>query len=115
MRLAASRAVIVESSRGWRLDKLKQQHKIDVVVALSMACLAAVRGQAEPAYDLWAAFPDEETDPVVARLFGREPSRAEQAHAEPHHEANKEARDQAYRNELAARIFQLSGGQYWPR
>jgi phage terminase large subunit-like protein len=115
MRLAASRAVIVESSRGWRLDKLKQQHKIDVVVALSMACLAAVRGQAEPAYDLWAAFPDEETDPVVARLFGREPSRAEQAHAEPHHEANKEARDQAYRNELAARIFQLSGGLHWPR
>jgi phage terminase large subunit-like protein len=40
MRLAVSRAVIVESSRGWRLDKLKQQHKIDVVVALSMACLA---------------------------------------------------------------------------
>ena len=41
MRLAVSRAVIVESSRGWRLDKLKQQHKIDVVVALSMACSAA--------------------------------------------------------------------------
>jgi hypothetical protein len=30
-------------------------------------------------------------------------------------EANQEARDQAYRNELAARIFQLSGRQYWPR
>jgi phage terminase large subunit-like protein len=89
MRLAASRAVIVESSRGWRLDKLKQQHKIDVVVALSMACLAAVRGQAEPAYDLWACFPDEETD--------------------------RAARDQQYRNDLAARIYALSGGQYWPR
>ena len=43
MRLAISRAIIVESARGWRLDKLKQQHKIDVVVALSMAALAAVR------------------------------------------------------------------------
>ena len=45
--LAVSRAIIVESSRGWRLDKLKQAHKIDVIVALSMACLAAVRGQAQ--------------------------------------------------------------------
>jgi phage terminase large subunit-like protein len=52
MRLAISRAIIVESSRGWRLDKLKQSHKIDVVVALSMACLAAVRGQSEHDYDL---------------------------------------------------------------
>ena len=34
MRLAISHAIIVESSRGWRLDKLKQQHKIDVIVAL---------------------------------------------------------------------------------
>jgi hypothetical protein len=31
---------IVESARGWRLDKLKQSHKIDVVVALSLAALA---------------------------------------------------------------------------
>ena len=50
--------VVVRSSsraaRGWRLDKLKQQHKIDVVVALSMACLAAVRGQGKPGYDLFA-------------------------------------------------------------
>ena len=54
LRLAVSRAIIVESSRGWRLDKLKQAHKIDVVVALSMACLAAVRGQGKPGYDLFA-------------------------------------------------------------
>jgi hypothetical protein len=51
MRLAASRAVIVESARGWRLDKLKQAHKIDVIVALSMACLAAVQGAGEYTYD----------------------------------------------------------------
>jgi phage terminase large subunit-like protein len=50
MRLAISRAIIHESSRGWRLDKLKQAHKIDLVVALSMAALAAVRGEAEWGY-----------------------------------------------------------------
>jgi phage terminase large subunit-like protein len=50
MRLAANRAIIIESSRGWRLDKMKQSHKIDLIVALSMACLAAVRGQSESTY-----------------------------------------------------------------
>ena len=53
--LQSRRAIIVESSRGWRLDKLKQQHKIDVIVALSMAALAAVRGAGEFTYDLWTA------------------------------------------------------------
>ena len=78
MRLAVSRAIVTESSRGWRLDKLKQSHKIDVIVALSMAALAAVRGQSEPSYDLWACFPDEERDPALAPLF---PSPAAQADA----------------------------------
>jgi hypothetical protein len=59
------------------------------VVALSMACLAAVRGQAEPSYDLWACFPDEESD--------------------------SEARNQQYRNALAAQIFAFSGGRLYPR
>jgi phage terminase large subunit-like protein len=62
LRLAMSRAVMHESSRGWRLDKLKQQHKIDSVVALSMACLAAIRGVGEYAYDTtlnWVSGPDE--------------------------------------------------------
>jgi phage terminase large subunit-like protein len=91
MRLAISRAIIVESARGWRLDKLKQHHHIDIVVALSMAALAAVRGQSEPSYDLWAAFPDEESNP------------------------SSEARNQQFRNELAARIYAYSGGLCWPR
>jgi phage terminase large subunit-like protein len=50
MRLAVSRAIIVESARGWRLDKLRQHYRIDLVVALSMAALAAVRGQSESSY-----------------------------------------------------------------
>ena len=65
MRLAVSRAIIVESSRGWRLDKLKQQHKIDIVVALSMAALAAVRGQGESTYvsDMsWVSGPSDNAD-----------------------------------------------------
>ena len=89
MRLAVSRAIVTESSRGWKIDKLKQSHHIDVIVALSMAALAAVRGQSEPSYDLWSCFPGEESEPA--------------------------ARDQQYRNELAARIYALSGGRYWPR
>jgi Phage Terminase len=42
MRLAVSRAVAIETSRGWRITKEKQSHKIDIVVALAMACHAAV-------------------------------------------------------------------------
>jgi phage terminase large subunit-like protein len=62
MRLAISRAIIVESARGWRLDKLKQQHKIDVVIALSMAALAAVRDGGKSRYDSslrWVCDDDE--------------------------------------------------------
>src|SRR5262249_24420747 len=39
IRLAFSRAVARETSRGWRISKEKQSHKIDVVVALGMAAL----------------------------------------------------------------------------
>jgi phage terminase large subunit-like protein len=42
IRLAVSRAVAIESPRGWRITKEKQSHKIDVVVALAMACHAAI-------------------------------------------------------------------------
>ena len=47
MRLAISRAVAIETPRGWRIGKDQQSHKIDVVVALAMACHAAVQGQNE--------------------------------------------------------------------
>jgi hypothetical protein len=35
IRLAISRAVAIETSRGWRIAKEKQSHKIDVVIALA--------------------------------------------------------------------------------
>ncbi len=42
MRLSVGHAVAVETPRGWRITKEKQNDKIDVVVALAMACWAAV-------------------------------------------------------------------------
>jgi phage terminase large subunit-like protein len=44
MRLAVSRCVAIEGPRGWRIGKDKSAFKIDVVVALAMACHAAVQG-----------------------------------------------------------------------
>ena len=51
IRLAISRAVAIETSRGWRITKDKQAHKIDVVIALAMAAYAAVQGQSETGYN----------------------------------------------------------------
>jgi phage terminase large subunit-like protein len=42
MRLAASRAIAIETARGWRIAKEKQSHKIDVIIALGMAAHAAM-------------------------------------------------------------------------
>jgi phage terminase large subunit-like protein len=50
IRLAVQRSVAIESTRGWRIAKEKTSHKIDVVVALGMAALGAVRwGQRDDA------------------------------------------------------------------
>jgi phage terminase large subunit-like protein len=43
-RLAVSRAIAVEGPRGWHISKQKASHRIDCVIALSMAALAAVQG-----------------------------------------------------------------------
>ena len=51
MRLAISRAVAVETPRGWRISKSNQSHRIDVVVALAIACHAAISAKAEDYYD----------------------------------------------------------------
>jgi phage terminase large subunit-like protein len=49
IRLAMSRAIAIETPRGWRIAKEKQAHKIDVVIALGMAALAAI--QTQSSYD----------------------------------------------------------------
>ena len=43
LRLAIQRSIAVETSRGWRIAKEKASARIDVVVALAQAALAAVR------------------------------------------------------------------------
>jgi hypothetical protein len=48
---------------------------------------------------------------AYADLLGK----ATQWDDEGDYETNQEARDQAYRNQLAQRIFALSGGRCWPR
>src|SRR5262245_42773328 len=48
IRKAFSQSVAIEGSRGWRIAKEKQSHRIDVVVALGMAALAAVRQGVRP-------------------------------------------------------------------
>jgi phage terminase large subunit-like protein len=55
IRLAINRAVAIEASRGWRIAKEKVSHKIDVVVALGMATLSAVK-EGQKGTDPWIAF-----------------------------------------------------------
>jgi phage terminase large subunit-like protein len=58
IRAAVSRAVAIETPRGWRLGKAQQSHKIDVVTALAMAALGAVRGQGVSRYTLDSWLPE---------------------------------------------------------
>ena len=48
MALSVRRAVAIETTRGWRIAKEKASHKIDVVVALGMAAIGAVKGGQRP-------------------------------------------------------------------
>ena len=54
MRLAVSRAIILESIARLAARQAEAAAQDRRVVALSMACLAAVRGQGKPGYDLFA-------------------------------------------------------------
>ena len=95
MRLAISRAVAIETPRGWRIGKDKSTHKIDVVVALAMACHAAIQSQSEPLYD--DQFRGWSNPPAETRE-SREQQAAEYQNAR-----------------LRDRIFQMSGGMCWLR
>jgi hypothetical protein len=52
LRRACAQSIVTESARGWRISKEKQSHKIDALIALAMASIAAVegRGSVGPAY-----------------------------------------------------------------
>jgi phage terminase large subunit-like protein len=82
LRLAISRAVAIETPRGWRIGKDKQAHKIDIVIALAMAAHAAVQGQNEYTYDLWSGCVDwdDADEPINLPLgYTRETYEAEMA------------------------------------
>jgi Phage Terminase len=67
IRLAMSQATAIETARGWRIAKEKQSHKIDVVIALAMSALAAVRSPGESSYDPlgWQDVPDPREQPMT--------------------------------------------------
>jgi hypothetical protein len=52
MRLAMTQTIADESALGWRIAKEKASARIDVIVALAMACHAAVKAQGGPLFDL---------------------------------------------------------------
>jgi phage terminase large subunit-like protein len=68
MRLAVSRAVAIETPRGWRIGKDKQSHKIDVVVALAMAAHSAVSNQSS-ALDRWQRMDVAGLDAALTRYW----------------------------------------------
>jgi phage terminase large subunit-like protein len=47
LRQQALSTVSIETPRGWRIAKEKASKKIDAIVALSMACVAAMAHRAE--------------------------------------------------------------------
>jgi hypothetical protein len=55
IRRAVERAVAVETGRGWRISKISRGDKIDVVIALGMAALAAVQASATTVAAGWAS------------------------------------------------------------
>jgi phage terminase large subunit-like protein len=48
IRLAINQCVALEGSRGWHITKLRQAHRIDIVVALAMAAFGAVPRELDP-------------------------------------------------------------------
>ncbi len=66
LRLAISRAVGIESGRGWRITKEKASHKIDVVVALAQAALGAAKQEGRSKTTIRPLFGFSFASPVAA-------------------------------------------------
>jgi phage terminase large subunit-like protein len=100
IRTAMAQAIAVETPRGLRISKDKQSHKVDAVVALSMAALAAVRSQGESDFDQSWSWVDG--TPIGSNGESYEARQAREA------EANRQWRQQKFNNYL------LSGGRsFW--
>jgi phage terminase large subunit-like protein len=99
LRLAVHRAVALETSRGWRIAKEKQAHKIDVVVALAQAALGAVKSCAgNPALNFLHYLEDEAARSAARRLGTVPPPAAPAAPITP----PVESREQYRNRQLAA-------------
>lgn len=92
IRLAFQRAVAVEGSRGWKIDKSKQSHKIDIVVAMGIACLTAVQEGAR-AWDSSYGWVDGSTPAQTRRNLDDEPRYVEKGwkirEGEPMHQRGR--------------------------
>ena len=104
MRLAISRAVAVETPRGWRVGKQNQSHKIDLVIALAMAAYAAMQSQKEPFFDRSYAWVSGEP------VFGGELT------DEQHAERRRQESEDWYRARLTSYLAQHGAfGAPWGR
>jgi phage terminase large subunit-like protein len=109
LRLAIARAVAVETPRGWRIGKQNQAHKIDLIIALAMACHAAMQGQKEPYFDrTWVWVNGQPITPI-----GSTPQSEEQRKAQ----AKQDAEDwyAARLRSYLARHGAFGGGFPWGR
>jgi hypothetical protein len=100
IRTAVLRAIAVEGNRGWKIDKTKQSHHIDIVIALGMAALCAVRAQGESNYDLSYKWVD-------GTPIGDQPT------VEERKTQNKEEADAYYAARLT-NYLRLHGAFGWP-
>ncbi len=79
LRQQALNTVAIENPRGWRIAKEKASRKIDAIVALAIACVAAIeagRIASFDARDLWAggerqAYLDDEAVWITGPRGGR--------------------------------------------
>jgi hypothetical protein len=79
-RLSISQAIAVETPRGWRIAKEKAKHKIDFVVALGMACHAAIKQKPMAGFGIFefyrmqseAAVAAQAAPPTLQAEHGRE-------------------------------------------
>jgi phage terminase large subunit-like protein len=95
IRLALSRAVAVEGSRGWKISKERQSHKIDVIIALAMAAHAATTNQ-NSALETWSKF--------FTAIGGQPLGPAADAPSSPYFEqARKEYYERLAKDEAAAK------------
>jgi hypothetical protein len=67
LRAQALNTIAIESPRGWRIAKERASRKIDAIVALAMACVAAMDGRSG-AYDGYLEWIKEQAERTQAEM-----------------------------------------------